>query len=86
MTSVEGLSLYHYPSCGYCRMVLGTIEGLGIEIELRDIHGEPERMRELVEATGRQTVPCLRIEDAGQIEWMHESRAIIAYFGQRFGT
>jgi glutathione S-transferase len=40
-----------------------------------------------VKATGRQTVPCLRIERAdGSVEWMHESEDINAYLKERFGS
>jgi glutaredoxin len=75
------LSLYEYSSCPFCGPVFRAIDKLGLDVELRDVLADPEHRRELVEATGRQTVPCLRIEseDDGSVEWMHESRAIIAY-------
>jgi glutaredoxin len=74
------LSLYQTASCPYCRRVLRAAEALGVEIELRDVQREPERWRELIDATGRRTVPCLRIEsDDGSVEWMHESRDIVAH-------
>ncbi len=76
------LSLYQYYSCAYCGLVRRAIDGLDLEpeIELRDIHESSARRGELVEATGRMTVPCLRIEsDDGSIEWMHESSRIIQY-------
>lgn len=74
------LSLYHYFSCPFCTLVRRAIDQLGLRVELRDILESPDRRRELMEATGRQTVPCLRIEsEDGEVEWMHESREIIAY-------
>ena len=74
------LSLYHYPSCPFCRRVFPAIEQLGGDVELRDILAEPQHGQELVEATGRTTVPCLRIEsDDDSVEWLHESRDIIRY-------
>lgn len=80
-----GLSLYYYASCGFCRMVRQAIDHLGLSIELRDIHGDGPHLQDLVAATGRQTVPCLRIEtEAGESRWMHESREIIAYLSERF--
>jgi glutathione S-transferase len=76
----RSLSLYHYAGCPFCSLVRRAMGELGLEIELRDIHQDPDRRRELVEATGRQTVPCLRIEtDDGEVQWMHESRHIIEY-------
>ncbi len=84
MPAVEGHSLYHYLGCGWCAMVQRAIAQLGLEIPLRDIHQDPQNLRDLVDATGRHTVPCLRIEEGGEERWMHESRDIIAYLSGRF--
>ncbi len=74
------LSLYHYFACPFCHLVRRAIDRLGLEIEDRDILASSKYRRELVEATGRQTVPCLRIESGeGEVQWMHESRDIIDY-------
>ena len=74
------LSLYHYFGCSFCHRVRQAIDQLGVEVELRDILSSSDCQRELVDATGRQTVPCLRIEsEDGAVEWMHESSEIIAY-------
>jgi len=59
---------------------------LALDLEIRDLNASSERRRELIEATGRQTVPCLRIDrDDGPSEWMHESADIIAYLEEHFG-
>jgi glutaredoxin len=74
------LSLYHFSGCPYCALVRRAIDQLGLDVELRNILESSERRRELVEATGRQTVPCLRIESQdGGVRWMHESRDIVDY-------
>ena len=74
------LSLYHYFGCAFCQLVRRAIDHLGVEIELRDILESSECRKELVDATGRQTVPCLRVEaENGEVEWVHESRDIIDY-------
>lgn len=80
------LSLYHYRSCPFCDVVRRTSERLRLDIELRDIHRDPRHLRELVVATGRTTVPCLRIArpDAPD-EWMHESANIVEYLEQLAG-
>ena len=84
MNPPPSLSLYHYAGCPFCTLVRNAMDSLGLEIELRDILQDPERRRELVEATGRQTVPCLRVEsEDGQVEWMHESRHIVEYLRSR---
>ncbi len=78
--SAERLSLYEFQSCPFCVRVRDAIRRLGLEIEIRDIHESPEHHRELVEATGRETVPVLRIEGAGgEIRWLPESLDIIDY-------
>lgn len=84
---VQHLSLYQYPQCPYCRNVLRVIERLGLNIELRNTLLEPGYERELREATGRRTVPCLRIVHGdGRVQWMHESYDIIDYLEDRFGA
>jgi len=75
----KGLSLYHFDGCTYCGRVRAAMARLGLEIELRDIHATPSFKSELVAATGKQMVPCLRIEHAGGARWMHESADIIRY-------
>ena len=78
--NAKHLALYKYDSCPYCQLVMRAIGKLGLDIEMRDIRTHSGFRRELVEATGRQTVPCLRIEDeSGNVRWMHESRDIVAY-------
>lgn len=80
------LALYHYDGCGYCRRVRAAIERLDIEVEYADIYADPGRLRELLDARGRATVPVLRIrEDDGGAEWLAESAQIIAYLEERFG-
>jgi len=74
------LALYHYFGCPFCTRVRQGIDRLGLDVELRDIHESSARRRELVEATGRGTVPCLRIESGdGEVRWMHESADILDY-------
>lgn len=74
------LSLYHYEGCPYCTLVRDAMARLGVDIELRDILDRSDYKEELVVATGRQMVPCLRIEEGlGDVRWMHESRDIILF-------
>ena len=74
------LALYHYDACPHCARVRDAIDTLGVEVAFRDVLAEPERRRELAHATGRATVPVLRIERAdGEVEWMPESRDIVRW-------
>ena len=87
MPDLGKLSLYQTRSCPYCERVRVHLRRLDLDIEIRDINSNSALRMELIEATGRQTVPCLRIDHVdGPSEWMHESADIIAYLGERFGS
>jgi glutaredoxin 2 len=82
----KGLALYGYPACPFCRRVLSAIAELGLDIPLRDTMQDDAHNTALYEATGRETVPVLRIEEAdGSVRWMPESLDIVAYLRERFG-
>lgn len=82
----ETLSLYHYPSCGFCRWVRSVIADLGLDVELRDIHQNPQHRADLVAARGRETVPVLRRDlPDGTTVWLPESRDIIRYLQTTYG-
>jgi glutathione S-transferase len=86
MTTTEGLAIYEYFSCPFCARVRSAMDKLGIRIELRDVRSDAQYRDELIEATGRTMVPCLRIEgDDGEVQWMHESADIVRYLQSRFG-
>lgn len=76
--SPVSLALYMTSWCRFCASVVAAADRLGSEIVLRDIDANSDWREELVAGTGRETVPCLRIEDpSGAVTWMHESRDII---------
>lgn len=82
---LSDLSLYKFDGCPYCQRVRQAMLRLGLEIELRDIHAEPRYRQELALATGRGTVPCLRIDEGGgKLRWLHESLDIIAFLERQF--
>ena len=83
--SASDLALYHFDGCPYCGRVRDAIARLGIQVELRDVHASDRHLDDLVGATGRQMVPCLRIAGpGGEDRWMHESADIVRYLEQRF--
>ncbi|MXX15849.1 MAG: glutaredoxin [Gammaproteobacteria bacterium] len=84
MTADNVLTLYARGGCWYCHSVLRAIERLGLDVEVRNIWESEEAARELLQATGRLTVPVLRIHDAGgDIRWLPESADIIRYLEAR---
>lgn len=87
MEKTAGLSLYGFPSCPYCRRVLGLIDSLGLEIPLRNTMTDGAYQSEIVNALGRGTVPVLRIENkSGKVQWLPESADIMEYLEERFGA
>jgi len=73
------LSLYYTQYCGYCTLVRSAIDRLGLAVELRDTLSDRDALDELVRARGRRTVPVLRVEREGAVEWLPESRDIVTY-------
>ncbi|MDD9939813.1 MAG: glutaredoxin [Myxococcales bacterium] len=73
------LTLYHLPTCPYCLRVRQAAQHLGIELRLRDIARDPEAREELIATRGRRTVPVLRVEQSGRVEWIGESEAIVEF-------
>lgn len=66
-------------------MVRREIDRLGIDVELRDIFGDPQHRADLVAARSRPTVPVLRCTGPAGDRWMPESRDIIRHLRERFG-
>jgi glutathione S-transferase len=82
----ETYVLYHYPSCGFCARVRRFLDEAGIAIELRNIHSDPQALFDLANGGGRTTVPCLRIQRDGAVEWLYESLDIIDYLRSRLAA
>ncbi|GAB5550367.1 MAG: hypothetical protein SangKO_101270 [Sandaracinaceae bacterium] len=86
MHDTDDLQLFVMPGCGWCQDVRDAADGLGVKLEERDVRADPEAFAALREARGRTTVPVLRIARQESVEWMGESRDIVAYLHRRFGT
>ena len=79
-----GLVLYQFRACPFCVKVRHAMRRMGLNIELRDARGDPDIAAELRHEGGRYQVPCLRIEENGEIKWLYESSDIVAWLEQRF--
>ncbi len=79
------LTLYHYWGCPFCMMVERVVDQLGLELQRRDILRDDDARDELIEATGRKTVPVLKIGQGPTARWMPESRDIIRWLQQEYG-
>ncbi|GGY34529.1 hypothetical protein GCM10011297_04460 [Bacterioplanes sanyensis] len=74
------LALHYYDACPFCQMVLRVLPQIDTEVELRNVLSNPDYRQEQQQATGRTTVPCLRLEDdQGQVQWLYESMDIVEY-------
>jgi glutathione S-transferase len=86
--------LYFSRFCGYCFRVLRTLDKLGVsesEVMLRDVTLAPHARQDIIQATGRRTVPVLRIPrprqsrpDGDDHQWLFESREIVRYLSERY--
>jgi len=80
MSSHTVLSLYYYDACPFCRMVLRELNQLNISFEKRNIMESQKHYKNLITGGGKQTVPCLLIDEHGKNQqWMYESQDIIHY-------
>ncbi len=81
----EEYQLFKTDFCGFCYRVRGFLEEYNIEVPMRDVNQDAAAFRELLQSTGRTTVPCLRIQRGEEVEWMFESMDIIRYLAGRYG-
>ena len=79
----ESYQLFKTDLCGFCYRVRSFLDAQGIEIPLRDVNQDGEAFRELLESTGRTTVPCLRIQRGEEVQWMFESLDIMRYLAEQ---
>ncbi|WP_394180273.1 glutathione S-transferase N-terminal domain-containing protein [Marinomonas posidonica] len=78
------LALYQFFACPFCIKTRRAIYKLNLPIEKRSAsEGSPYR-EDLLIGGGRVKVPCLRIEENGNVEWLYESSDIIQYLEKRF--
>ena len=77
--SLSGLSLYQLHACPFCVKTRRAMHKLNIQLDIHDIRKQPEHREALESGGGRVKVPCLRIEEQGQVKWMYESNDIIDY-------
>jgi glutaredoxin len=84
-TELKKYSLYQYMACPFCIKVRRALHRLNLQMEIRDAKEAPHKA-DLNLGGGRSMVPCLRIEEDGQVNWMYESSEIITFLDQKFGV
>jgi glutaredoxin len=81
---LESLSLYQHFACPFCTKTRRAMHKLNLPIQMRSVTQGSAPRAELLEGGGKVTVPCLRIEENGKVNWMYESSDIISYLEKRF--
>ena len=85
-STMQGVSLYQFFACPFCTKVRRAVHQLGVTVEARDINKNPEYRQQLEAGGGRVKVPCLRIENHGDVQWLYESNEIIQYLENKVIT
>ena len=85
-STMQGVSLYQFFACPFCTKVRRAVHQLGVTVEARDINKNPEYRQQLEAGGGRVKVPCLRIENHGDVQWLYESNEIIQYLENKVST
>lgn len=57
-----------------------------LTIELRDAKTAGKHRDTLLNQGGKVKVPCLRIDSAGETKWLYDSKEIINYLQQNYGS
>jgi glutaredoxin len=83
----QSLALYQFSTCPFCIKVRQEMRRLSLPIEKRDAQHNAANRDELHQDSGATKVPCLKITEAdGEIRWLQDSNAIVAYLRERFST
>lgn len=82
----QSLTLYQFHACPFCVKVRRIMKRHGLNIETRDANRNEQFKQELLTGGGKLQVPCLRIEQEGNVQWMYESSDIVAYLEGRFAA
>lgn len=82
----QNLKLYQFLACPFCVRVRRGMKRLALPIETRDTKRNEQWREELLREGGSPKVPCLRIEESGDVRWLYESKAINEYLESRFAV
>ncbi|MCL9780073.1 glutathione S-transferase N-terminal domain-containing protein [Vibrio sp. S4M6] len=80
----KNLALYQFNACPFCVKVRRAMKRLSVNVELRDAKNDEKYREELLSQGGKSKVPCLRIEQNGEVKWLYESSDIVHYLENQF--
>ena len=79
------LELYRLPGCPFCAKVEAKLDELGLEYEQHDVPASHSQRTEVEAISGQTGVPVL-VDHSNGIEGMPESRDIIEYLEEQYGS
>lgn len=83
----QNLALYQYRTCPFCIKVRQEMRRLSLPVARMYVQKDGKNREDLTRAGGQTKVPCLKITDqAGNSQWMYDSKEIIAYLRSRFAA
>lgn len=83
----QNLALYQYRTCPFCIKVRQEMRRLSLPVARMYVQKDGKNREDLTRAGGQTKVPCLKITDqAGNNQWMYDSKEIIAYLRSRFAA
>lgn len=76
-------ALYQFKACPFCVKVRRAMKRNSIKVETRDAKNDANFRQELLEQGGKVKVPCLKINENGNVRWLYESSDIVDYLEKR---
>ena len=83
----QSMALYQFSTCPFCIKVRQEMRRLSLPIEKRDAQHDSANRDALLQGSGANKVPCLKITDSqGQTQRLQDSTAIVSYLRGRFAS
>ncbi len=80
------IELYQFFGCPFCIKTRRIIKRLNLDIITRNAQTIGSKFRdEIQRETGKVQVPCLKITNDDEVQWMFESNEINTYLNKHFG-
>ncbi len=80
------IELYQFFGCPFCIKTRRIIKRLNLDIITRNAQTIGSKFRdEIQRETGKVQVPCLKITNGDEVQWMFESNEINTYLNKHFG-
>lgn len=75
----QQLALYQFKTCPFCIKVRVAMHRRGLSIKRLDAQHDLSAQEQLLAGGGKLQVPCLRVGEGDDAQWIYESDAVIGY-------